>query len=139
MPVIRKPLTPVTKNLTEAERKLGVDLKLNGNNDLELSNLGDIKLSSGGANAAQAIKIKLFTEVGSILLHPEIGTNLQIGEKTRNAFEIQTQIIRSLSRDPRFEDVNATVIIDGNTVFVDLKVTLRDTGIEVPLRFAVQR
>lgn len=139
MPVIRKPLTVVTKDLTEAERKLGVDLKLTKDNDLELSNLGDLRLSSGGANAAQAIKIKLFTEVGSILLHPEIGTNLQIGEKTKNAFEIQTQIIRSLSRDERFEDVNATVVVEGNTVFVDLKVTLSDTGIEVPLRFAVQR
>ncbi|NIT99517.1 MAG: hypothetical protein GWN01_00790 [Nitrosopumilaceae archaeon] len=139
MAVIKKPLTSLTKDLTEAERKLGVDLKLTADNDLELSNLGDIRLASAGQNAAQAIKIKLFTEVGSILLHPEIGTNLQIGEKTKNAFQIQTQIIRSLSRDERFENVNATVTVDGNTVFVDLTVSLSDTGIEVPLRFAVQR
>lgn len=139
MPILRKPETPATKGLTELEKNLGVDLKLTPDNDLQLSNLGDIELSTGGENAAQAIKIKLFTEIGSILLHPEIGTSLQIGEKTRSAFQIQAEIVRSISRDARFEDVDVKVILEGNTVFVDLKVTLRDTGIEVPLRFAVQQ
>lgn len=139
MPVIRKPDSSITRNLTEVEKSIGVDLKLTKDNDLELSNLGDIKLVAGGENAAQAVKIKLFTEIGSILLHPSIGTSLQIGEKITNAFAIQTQIIKSLSQDPRFENVRARVQVDGGTVFVDLAVSIVNTGIEVPLRFAVQR
>ena len=137
MPTLLGPVTPITKNLTEAEKNIGVDLKLTSTGDLELSNLGDIKLIAGGANAAQAVKTRLLTEPGGLLFHPEIGTDLQIGEKVVSAFEIQTQIIKSLSQDPRFENVDATVQIDGNVVFVNLSVSIVDTGLTVPLQFSV--
>lgn len=139
MPILRKPDSPATRDLSEAEKNFGIDLKLTKDNDLELSNLGDFRLAKGVENAAQAVKIKLFIEVGSILLHPEIGTDLQIGEKVSSAFAIKTQIIRSLSRDERFDNVDAQVTVDGNTVFVTLAVTLSGTGISVPFKFAVQR
>lgn len=139
MPTLRGPITNITKNLTDAERALGVDLKLTKENDLELSNLNDIKLIAGAQNAAQAVKIRLFTEPGGILHHPEIGTNLIIGQKVVSAFVIQTQIIKSLSQDPRFESVNAIVQVIDQTIFVKLTVSVVDTGIEVPLQFSVQR
>lgn len=139
MSVLRKPDNNITANLTEAEKNLGVDLKLTKDYDLELSNLGDFKLVAGGANAAQAALLKLFIEPGGLLFHPEIGTDLQIGEKTSNAFDIQAQVIRSLSKDPRFQSVSARVQVDGGTVFVDAKITLAESGIEVPLQFAVIR
>lgn len=137
--ILRKPDNNITEGLTEAEKSLGVDLKLTSEGDLELNNLNDFKLVSGGQNAGQAAILKLFIEPGGLLYHPQIGTNLQIGEKTTNAFELQTQIIRSLSQDPRFENVSATVSIDGGTIFVDLRITLSGSGVEVPLQFAVVR
>lgn len=137
--VINKPNSKITRELSEVERQLGIDLKLTLEGDLELSNLNDFKLISGGANAAQAVVLKLFTEPGGLVYHPEIGTDLRIGEKTVSVLDIQTQIIRSLSQDPRFSNIRANVTIDGQTVFVDIKLTLINTGDEVPLKFAVQR
>lgn len=137
--VINKPLSKININLSEVERQLGVDLKLTPEGDLELNNLNDFKLISGVANAAQAIVLKLFTEPGGLTYHPEIGTDLKIGEKTVSVLDIQTQIIRSLSQDQRFTNVRATVTIDGQTIFVDIKLILINTGEEVPLKFAVKR
>lgn len=136
---LRKPDSKITRELSEVEKQVGVDLKLTKDGDLEISNLSDFKLVAGGENAAQAVLLKLFIEPGGLLYHPEIGTNLQIGEKVTSASEIQLQIIRSLSKDSRFENVRASVQVDGNTVFVDLNVTLAGTGQEVPLKFAVVR
>lgn len=137
MPVIRSAESPITKTLTEQERQLGVDLKLTNTNDLELNNLNDFKLIAGGANAAQAIKVRLGIEPRGLLFHPEIGTDLMIGEKTKDAFLIKTQIIQSLSQDQRFENVDASVTIQGGFVFADIRVALINTGLEVPLQFAV--
>lgn len=139
MAIIRKPESNLLARLTEVEKSLGVDLKLTKDNDLELNNLNDINLSIGANNAAQAANIKLFTELGDNLLHPEIGTDLQIGEKIVNALDIQGQVIRTLSSDPRFENVTAQVQVDGNTVFVDARISIRNTGQRVPLQFTVER
>jgi len=136
---LRKPESKITRNLTEVEKQIGVDLKLTPDNDLELNNTKDFALLAGGANAAQAVKIKLFVEPGGIQYHPEIGTDLNIGEKITSAFEIQAQIIRSLSKDPRFSNVQATVQVQGNTIFVDARVTLTNTGKQVLLQFTVVR
>lgn len=137
--ILRKPDSKITKDLSEVEKQLGVDLKLTPDGDLELSNLSDFRLVAGVNNAAQAVYLKLFIEPGGLLFHPELGTDLLIGEKTSDALEIQAQIVRSLSKDDRFEDVRATVQIIEQTVFVDLYVTISDTGQEIPLKFAVLR
>jgi hypothetical protein len=134
--ILRGPDTPITQGLSELEKSLGVDLKINKDGDLELNNLNDIKLIAGVDNAAQAIFLKLNLEPGSLLYHPEIGTDLQVGSKTKNALDIKVQIIRSLSLDERFENVDAFIKVLGDVVLVDLKVSLANTGIEVPLQFA---
>lgn len=135
--IIRGKEYAITKNLTEGEKQLGIDLKINQDGDLELNNLGDFRLVSGGANAAQAAVIKLKVEPGGLVYHPNIGTSLQIGEKTKDAFTIKAQIIKSLSQDPRFSNVNASVQVNGDVVFVDIRLTLSTSGIEVPLQFVV--
>lgn len=137
MPILRGPENTLTKNMTELERSLGVDLKVNQDGDLELNNLNDFSLVAGTANAAQAVYLKLNIEPGGLVYHPELGTSLQVGEKTRNAIEIKAQILKSLSKDPRFDSVDARVQVLGDVILVDLRVTLANTGIEVPLQFAV--
>lgn len=135
--IIRGKEYAITKNLSEGEKQLGIDLKINKDGDLELNNLGDFRLVAGGANAAQAAVIKLKVEPGGLVYHPDIGTSLQIGEKTKDAFTIKAQIIKSLSQDPRFSNVTASVQVDGDVIFVDIKLTLSTSGIEVPLQFVV--
>lgn len=136
MPIFRGPESVITKNLTELEKSLGVDLKINKNGDLELDNLSDVKLVAGVQNAAQAVFLKLNIEPGGLLYHPEIGTSLQVGEKTKSAFTIKTQILKSLSKDERFDNINTNVSILGDVVLVDLRVSLANTGLEIPLQFS---
>jgi len=137
MPTLLGPASKATAGLTQSEKELGIDLKLTGDNDLELSNLNDIKLIKGGANAAQAIKIRLLTEPGGLQYHPDLGTDLQIGSKAKDAFTIKAQIISSIGKDPRFEGVEANVQIDSGTIFVQIRVSVVNTGISVPLQFVV--
>lgn len=134
--ILRGPETPITRGLSELEKNLGVDLKINQDGDLELNNLNDIKLVAGVQNAAQAIFINLSLEPGSLLYHPEKGTDLQVGNKTKEALLIKTQILRSLLSDTRFDNVDATVKILGDVVLTELRVSLAHTGLEVPLQFA---
>ncbi len=126
---------PITASLTEAEKQLGVDLQLTKNNDLDLDNLQDFKLTSGGANLGQAVKIRLGIEPRGLQYHPNIGTDLQIGEKVKSAFLIKTQILRSLSSDPRLESVDVNVTVLGSIVIIDIRIEPKNTGVEVPLKF----
>jgi len=135
MPILRGPDSILTKNLTETEKNLGVDLKINQNGDLELNNFNDFKLIAGVQNAAQAVFLKLNIEPKGLLYHPEIGTDLRIGEKITDAFSIKTQILKSLNQDERFENIDTNVKILGSTVLVDLRVSIVNTGIQVPLQF----
>jgi len=137
MPTITNIESQITKSLTQTEKDLGVDLKLSDGGDLILNNTNDFVLIAGGANAAQAIKIQLAIEPGSLLYHPSLGTGLSIGTKTVDAFEIKTQILRSLSKDTRFEEVNAKVKIDGSAALITLKVRIKNTDKQIPLQFAV--
>lgn len=137
MPVIDTADSTITKSLSESERKLGVDLKLTADGDLEFNNLNDIKLIAGGANAAQAIRIKLEVEPGGLLFHPNIGTDLQIGSKVKDAFTIKTQILRSMIQDPRFSNVDVDVKVLDDVVIVDLKVRIADTDMDVPMQFTI--
>lgn len=137
MTILKGRETNITRNLSEVEKQLGVDLKLNKDGDLELSNLGDIKLISGAENAGQALFLKLNIEPGGLIYHPAIGVPLRIGEKINSALDIKLAIIRSLRKDERFDDVRVKVDILGQTAIIDLRVTLSNTGKEVPLQFAI--
>jgi hypothetical protein len=137
MGVLRNKQYNITKGLSQTEKDLGVDLKINLDGDLEMSNLKDLKLSAGASNAAQALRIKLEVEKGSIPLHPSIGTNLQIGEKTKDAFVIKTTILNSILLDPRFSSARVNVSVIGSTYVIDLFVQLRNTDLEIPVQLAL--
>lgn len=139
MPIISNVDSNITKNLSQAEKELGVDLKLTKDGDLEISNLKDFKLVAGGANAAQAIFINLGLEPKSLLQHPELGVSLGIGDKNKSAFEIKTQILRSLRKNPKFAEVEVNVTILGNTVVNEIRVRLINTDVTIPLKFLSER
>ena len=139
MAILRNKEYPLTRNLSQTEKDLGVDLKINKDGDLEVNNFEDFKLSSGAQNAGQALGLKLNIEPGGLVFHPAIGVDLQVGEKTTDAFIIKTQILKSIAQDPRFDNVDVQVTVSGSAVIIDLRVTLINTGIPVPLQFLVQR
>jgi hypothetical protein len=130
--------TFINEGLTEVERNLGIDLKLNENNDLEFTNKNDINLVLGAENAAQAILLKLAIEKGEILDHPDLGVGLQIGKKTPVLTEVQADIINTLTQDPRFEEVqDLTIRQDGGTFNISLLVKVKNIDIPVPLEIQI--
>jgi len=139
MPVLNSPESALLSKLTEYEKQLGIDLKLTSDGDLELNNLNDVKLVAGASNVAQALKIKLGIEPGSLPYHPSLGANLNIGEKSRSASEIKANILRSLLQDPRFENVNVFVQQEGSIYYIEIRVVLINTNLEIPLQFTVDR
>jgi hypothetical protein len=139
MSVAPKPDSYLTKKLSSFEKNLGVDLKITVDGDLQLNNLSDLDLIVGVNNAAQALFLKMNIEPGGLIYHPQIGAGLLVGDKTRKAFDIKSQLVRSITSDSRFENVQVSVNIEGSTYIIDLVVTLAGTGIAVPLQFAVER
>lgn len=137
MSVIKNKQYNITKGMTQTEKDMGVDLELNADGDLKMSNLKDLKLVAGVNNAAQALRLKLEIERGSLPYHPAIGTQLQIGEKTKDAFLIKTSILNSILLDVRFSAARVNVTIQGGIYILDIYVTLKNTDNEVPLQLAL--
>lgn len=137
MSVIRNKQYNITKGMSQTEKDMGVDLKINADGDLEMSNLKDLKLIAGVNNAAQALRLKLEVESGSLPYHPSIGTQLQIGEKTKDAFAIKTSVLNSILLDPRFISARVNVTVQGNAYLLDIFVTLKNTDQETPLQLVL--
>lgn len=137
MSIIRNKEYNITKGMSQTEKDMGVDLKISANGDLEMSNLKDLKLTAGVNNAAQALRLKLEIEKGGVPYHPNIGTNLQIGEKTKDAFQIKLSVLNSILLDPRFSRARVNITVQGNVYLLDLYVTLRNTDTEVPVQLAL--
>jgi len=125
---------PISDPLTETEKNYGVDLMLDADYDLIINSSEDVKLVAGSQNVGQALFLKLYYELGSLKRHPEIGTNLTIGTKTRDLRKVISQVRTSLTTDSRVESIlysefrqesNAVII---NTV---LKLAGRDQPINV--------
>lgn len=137
MSVIQNKQYAITKGLSQTEKDMGVDLEINTDGDLKMSNLKDLKLVAGVNNAAQALRLKIEVEKGSLPYHPAIGTQLQVGQKTKDAFTIKTTLLSSILLDPRFKAARVNVTIQGGIYILDIFVTLKNTDNEIPLQLAM--
>jgi hypothetical protein len=123
-----------TTALSEVEKNLGVDLKLDANNDLQLSNRGDLELAVGVENAAQAIRLSLMYEPGDLIKHPNLGVGLMPGTKFPSLSDIKMSLVRSLTQDPRFESVeNLEIVREGSTLKLNFEVKIKHIDIPVPI------
>lgn len=124
----------VTNGLSSSEKALGVDLKLTNTGDLTLTPQGDIDLSFGINNAAQAIILKLAYERGELKDYPSLGTNLKIGGKITDIGQIRTQIVTTLLQDSRIVDVkNVNLLQSGSSISVTFDVYLNNVQDPVPI------
>lgn len=135
--IIKNKQYNITKDMSYTESELGVDLEIGPNGDLKMSNLRDFKLIAGASNAAQALRLKLEIERGSLLHHPTIGSNLQIGEKTKDAFLIKTSLLNSILQDPRFSSATVNVTVEGGVYILDISVKIKNIDQEVPIQLAL--
>lgn len=127
--------TKITRNLTQQEKALGIDLLLNTQNDLITNNRQDLELVYGYDNIKQALMLNIAYEKGSLLYHPKKGIGILVGEKNDLMIDDLYQSIRnSILSDPRFLNVNQLRLEkDQGTVKLEINVTLAKTKQQVPL------
>jgi len=131
----------ITKLLSETEQNLGVDIRIDENNDLAISNIKDLDLIAGIPNMSQAIAIRIGLEPGDLKRHLHIGTGLKIGEKTRTNFlnDIRRRLISSLGSDLRVESIPFLELRqDGGTTQINALIKLKDLAQPVPLPITLE-
>ena len=139
--VIKSKEFQITKNMREAEKNLGVDIRLTKDGDLAQSNTGDFDLLGGMDNMSQAVSLRLAYEKGSLKRHLTIGTNLQTGRKVRSNSlnEMRDDVIASFLQDTRVESVPFVEIIqEGNTTFMNILLKLKESNQPIPIPIQIQ-
>jgi hypothetical protein len=115
-----------------------IDLLLTEDFDVAINNQGDFRLAAGLTNLIQALKIKLFTERGSILTDPTFGIGIVPG---RNVADIDVNnLLKDISgivtKDPRFEAVDRLEInLNGPVLEISMRVILANRMGVVPITF----
>jgi hypothetical protein len=128
----------ITKKMTQAEKAMGVDLRINDEGDFIVSNTKDLSLVAGMDNMAQAAALKLSYEKRSLKRHVGIGADLNIGSKgPRELSEVREQIVSSFLSDNRVESVPYIDLRrEGGTILLNILLKLKsvDQPIPIPLK-----
>jgi hypothetical protein len=126
----------ITKTMQQAERDLGVDIRLTDDGDLAIASNKDLDLVAGVENLVQAIAIKLFLEKLSLKRHPQVGTNLQLGTKLRanSLTALRKEITDSLGSDNRVESIPFVELRqEGGTIYVNMLIKIKEIEQPIPL------
>ncbi len=107
-------VTPITF-LNETPEMLAlakIDWLLDQNGDLAVTQDGFQNLSYGKQNIIQAARLKMITIAGGVILHPEYGAGVEVGESEADFSidDLMARIKDSFSEDPRFQSVDAIEI-----------------------------
>lgn len=116
-------------------RTCGISLLLDQNFDIVLTNYGS-KLAVGLTNAVQKVKIAVGTRQGALILHPEYGLPISIGQATSEfqAKDVLAATKSLLTGDPTFSGVqSASVIKTDNAISIQFGVGLAGTGQVLPI------
>ena len=127
--------------ITQKQKNLfGTDIKLDENNDIALDPAtNDVKTVEGVENLAQAIITRILMQRGALLLHPNLGTDLEIGEKSINTSDVSYQIRKTLETDDRIDPIiYVGVTQESSAVSINMVVRLKgsDLPVRVPITFA---
>lgn len=128
----------LTSGMSELERSLGVDFKVDGNFDLVLSSSGDFELIAGANNMAQAVVLKLSYEPGEVMLYPEIGSGLVVGKKFPAIEDIKDRITNSLLQDSRVQKVaDLSLQRDNSGLYIRFNLFVKQIDIPIPVKIKV--
>jgi len=115
-----------------------VDLLLDQNGDLAVSQDGFQNLAFGKNNLIQAAKIKMKAVAGQLLLHPEFGAGVEVGTSEADfSLEVLVSKIKdSFADDPRFQSVDRVEIQqEPGVVRMTVIVTVADNQGIVPISY----
>jgi hypothetical protein len=102
-----------------------VDWLLQESGDIALNSFGDFRISYGMTNLLQALKIKIGSQKGKILLHPEFGIGIKAGMSSADVDvqNIFNSINKLVSDDPRFNGISSLqIIVNGPTLTINMAV-----------------
>lgn len=132
------------------EQKMKVDLDIAEDGDLSFGTNGDLKLSYGIDNAIQALKLKVVTELGSLIAHPEFGLVNVLGSNNSNINQVRGLIVDSLTgqiaADDRFDRIESINVdyINGSSgvnaasaITITMVVRMAGGSTVVPISFTV--
>ena len=115
-----------------------VDWLLTESGDVAINNYGDFRYSAGITNLIQAVRIKLLTPKGRLLLHPEFGLGVKPGTITSeiDVQDIFNSINKMIEEDPRFQGLDSLQIsISGPTLSINMGVMIAGVNGVFPLSF----
>jgi hypothetical protein len=139
-------------NSAQDEKTQGIDIAIDDNGEINFGTSGDLSLSYGLANAIQAVRIKIVTELGSLRYHPTFGLVNIIGSKNQNLDDLKSLIIDSISnmikvdsRFDRIENLSVQYLVGDNSptavaaIRITLSVRLAGGTTVVPISFTVSK
>lgn len=127
-------LNKLTQNMSELERSLGCDLKLDQDHDLVLTNSGDFELVAGADNMGQAVLIKLSYEPGEVMLYPQLGAGVIPGKKFPALEDVKDGIVNTLLQDNRIHRVeNLGLRRSGSSLSITFDLHIKQIDIPVPV------
>ena len=128
----------LTKNMSELERSLGTDLKINKDGDLVLTSSGDFELIAGADNMAQGTVLKLSYEPGEVMLYPELGSGIMVGRKMPPIEEIKDRITKTLLQDARINKVaDLSLMRENSALFITFNLHIKQIDIPIPVKIKV--
>ena len=128
----------LTAGMTELEKSLGCDLKVNKDFDLVLTSSGDLQLVAGADNMAQATILKLSYEPGDVMLYPQLGAGLIIGSKFPDLNDIADNVTRTLLQDSRVSSISGlTLRRESSGLTLSFLLYIKNVDIPVPVKIKV--
>lgn len=131
-------INKLTSGMSELEKSLGVDFKLDSNFDLVLSSSGDFELIAGSDNMAQGTVLKLSYEPGDVMLYPQLGSGIQVGKKFPPIQDLSDRITNSLLQDQRVHRVaDLSLRREGSSLYVSFDLYVKQIDIPIPVKIKV--
>ncbi len=128
----------LTKGMSELEKSLGVDFKLDKNKDLTIGNSGDLELIAGADNLGQGILLKLSYEPGELMKYPQIGAGIVVGRKFPTLDSIRDGIVSTLLQDSRIERVSDLSLRRENSALsVSFNIKIKNVDIPIPITLKI--
>lgn len=128
----------LTIGMSELEKSLGVDFKIDSNFDLVMSSSGDLEIIAGADNMAQGTILKLSYEPGDVMAYPELGAGIQIGKKFPPLEDLKDRLTNSLLQDNRVQRVaDLAMRRESSALYITFNLYVKQVDIPIPVKIKV--